>query len=104
MIQAFATMLWKRFETEYIPSLTIRKKRNIPQRNFKIGNLVLVFDKNADRTKRPLARIIEIIKVKNGYERTVKIKTKDGYYTRASQSTRLFIPKVPFCFIDNVPN
>ena len=98
MIQAFAAMLWKRFVTEYIPSLTIRKKWNIPQRNFKIGNLVLVFDKNADRTKRPLARIIEILKGKNGYERTVKIKTKDGYYTRASQSIRLFIPKVPFCF------
>ena len=57
---AFATMFWKRFVTEYIPPLTIYKKWNIPQRNFKIGDLVLVFDKNADQTKWALACIVKI--------------------------------------------
>ena len=51
IVQAFATMFWKPFVTEYIPSLTARKKWNISQRNFKIGDLVLVFDKNVDRMK-----------------------------------------------------
>ena len=49
--------------TEYIPLLTIRKKWNILQRNFKNGDLVLVFDKNADRTKWPVACIVEIMPV-----------------------------------------
>ena len=57
MVQEFATMFWKRFVTEYRSSLTIRKKLNIPQRNFKIRDLVLVFDKNADRKQWLIARI-----------------------------------------------
>ena len=85
MVQAFATVFWNRFVTKYIPSLTIRKKWNITQRNFKIGDLVLVFDKNANRAKWPLARIVEIMPGKDGTVRTVKIKTKDAYHTRASQ-------------------
>ena len=36
MVRAFANMFWKRFVTEYIPSLTIGKKWNMPQRNFKL--------------------------------------------------------------------
>ena len=60
MLQAFATMFWKQFVTEYIPSPTIYKKWNIPQRNFKSEDLVLVFDKNADQTKWELACIVKI--------------------------------------------
>ena len=86
MVQAFATVFWNRFVTKYIPSLTIRKKWNITQRNFKIGDLVLVFDKNANRTKWPLARIVEIMPGKDETVRTVKIKTRCLSYKSFSKT------------------
>ena len=82
MVQAFATKFWNRFVTDYIPSLTIRKKWNIPQRNFKIGNLVLVFE-NADQKN---ASIVEIMPGKDGTVSTVKIKTRRLLYRSFSKT------------------
>ena len=54
-------------------------------KKFQTGDLVLVLDKNADRTEWPLTSTIEIMPGKDGTVTTVKIRTKDSYYTRASQ-------------------
>ena len=59
-----------------------RKKWNIPTRNFVVGYLVLIADKNIPRSNWLLARITEIHRSKDNVIRVVKLKTKFGTYTR----------------------
>ena len=53
-------MFSKRWLKEYLPTLTERKKWQVENRNFKIGELVLISDENMHRSDWPLARIIEV--------------------------------------------
>ena len=59
-----------------------RKKWNIPTRNFVVGYLVLIADKNIPRSNWLLARITEIHRSNDNVIRVVKLKTKFGTYTR----------------------
>ena len=49
-------------------------------RNFKIGDLVLISDKNMHRSDWPLARIIEIRPSRDSAVGVVKVKTTNGEY------------------------
>ena len=59
-VQAATEMFSKRWLKEYLPTLTERKKWQVENRNFKIGELVLISDENMHRSDWPLARIIEV--------------------------------------------
>ena len=50
--------------------------------NYKVGELVLLIDDEQRRGKWPLARITETLPGKDGIVRVVKLRTKNGVYTR----------------------
>ena len=76
-VQAATSMLWKQWVQEYLPLLTQRQKWRKQIRNFERGDLVLISSKDIPRSNWPLARY-------SGHDviRVVKVKTKDGVYTR----------------------
>lgn len=80
--QYLADQFWKRWLREYLPQLQERSKWNRPQRNVAIGDIVLVVKKNVSRGTWPLARVLEVHKAKDGYVRSVKIKTRSSILTR----------------------
>ena len=83
--QYLANLFWPRWLREYLPTLLERKKWCIPRRNLKEGDLVLMADKNYPRGQWPLARVTEAITSKDGYVRTVKVKTSSTVSTRAKR-------------------
>ena len=83
-VQVALESFWQRWIREYLPIITTRKKWNIPTRNFVVGDLVLMADKNIPRSNWLLARIKDIYRSKDNVVRVVKLKTKFGTYTRSA--------------------
>ncbi len=51
---------WSRWKREYLNTLQMRMKWNHPQRNFKVGDIVLVVDERTSRNLWPLGRITHV--------------------------------------------
>ena len=81
-IQEMVSFFWKRWIAEYLPYLTERKKWQTNQRNFEVGDLVVVADKSVKRSHWPLGRIVRVIKGSDDVVRVVEVKTSQGTYTR----------------------
>ena len=81
-VQHLAHQFWLRFLREYVPELNRRDKWTSPERNFKVGELVLVVDKRASRNLWPLGRIVEIHPGRDGKVRSVTLKTKSTVLKR----------------------
>ncbi len=81
-VQVLADLFWKRWRQEYLPSLMLRQKWIDPERNFSIGDLVLLVDENAPRKTWPLGRILQIIPGQDGLVRTVEVKVQHGSLVR----------------------
>ena len=81
VVQVALESFWERWIREYLPIIATRKW-NIPTRNFVVGDLVLIADKNIPRYNWLLARITEIHRSKDNAVRVIKLKTKFGTYTR----------------------
>ena len=79
-------IFWRRLLTEYVPLLTKRKKWNVKNRNFQVGDLVLIVDSGVPHSNWPLARIIEIKTSSDGTVRVVKVKSHHGVYVRPTAS------------------
>ena len=75
-------MFGKRWLKVYLPTLAERKKSQVKNRNFKIGELVLISDKDMHRSEWPLARIIEIRASRDDVVRVFKVKTANGEYVQ----------------------
>ena len=76
--QVLADHLWKRWTSEYLPSLTVRKKWTKSERNLMVNDLVLLVDDNKPRGQWSLARIIEVMPSDDGNVRSLKLKTAQG--------------------------
>ena len=88
-VQAYTSMFWKRWLSEYLPTLSPRKKWTRKHENLAIGDLVIVANKNSPKSHWPLARIVAIYPGKDGIVRTIKIKTPSGEFIRSTQSVFL---------------
>ena len=75
-VQIALMSFWQIWIREYLPIITTHKKWNIPTRNFVIGDLVLIADKNIPRSNWLLARITEMHRSKDNVTRVVKLKNK----------------------------
>ena len=71
LVEIFSTR-WKR---EYLNILQMRKKWNLSQRSFEIGDIVLVVNERTSRNLWPLAHVIDITPDSVGAVRSVKVKT-----------------------------
>ena len=82
-VQYLSNVFWRRWIKEYLPELQQRQKWIKPQRNFAIGDIVLMVDYNSPRSSWPLGRIIEVFpNPKDGYVRKVLLKTKTNSLER----------------------
>ncbi len=57
--QYLAQVFWRRWTSEYLPTLLERQKWNVRRRNIRVGDVVLVADDNYPRGNWPLARVVE---------------------------------------------
>ena len=73
-VQYLANIFWHRWIKEYLPSLQERIKWQKPQRNFSVGDLVLLVDESTHRNAWPLGRVLEVYPGNDGRVRQVKIK------------------------------
>lgn len=90
-IQYLSNVYWKRWLSEYLPTLQERQKWTKPRRNFAPGDLVLVVDEKVHRGQWPLGRIVQVHPGKDGVVRCAKIATR---------STTLTRPITKLCFLE----
>ena len=81
-VQFLADLFWKRWVREYLPTLQRRQKWLHPERNYAVGDIVLIADQHAPRNSWLLGKIISIHEDNQGYVRSAKIKTKTATLTR----------------------
>ena len=73
-VQSYSNELWRRFVKEYITSLNKRTKWFRDQRNFEVGNLVLMHQNNIPQSHWPLGRITKVFPSNNNIVRSVEVK------------------------------
>ncbi|KAJ8928095.1 hypothetical protein NQ314_019375 [Rhamnusium bicolor] len=73
---------WKRWSVEYLNRLQNKPKWLSPSKNLIVNQVVLLKEDNTPPLRWPLARIVEIIPGADGKVRVVKLRTKDGIFTR----------------------
>ena len=90
LVQTALKHIWKRWHREILPTLGPRQKWTQDQRNFAIGDEVLIMDKNLPRFKWIVARITQVYPGRDGVVRIVDTKGEDG--TKLKKSVHQLIP------------
>ena len=80
--QAIVNQFWRRWMTEYVPSLIERRKWLSDRRNLIPDDIVLVVDSNTPRGSWPMGRIVKTLPGDDEIVHIVEVKTKDGHYIR----------------------
>ena len=81
-VHLLANEFWQRWTKEYLPALQERQKWLQRRTNLKVGNLVLVADKNIPRGQWPKALVTEVFPDADGVVRRVSVRKADGNYQR----------------------
>ena len=78
MLQAFVQILdhhfWKEWRNSYLQTLQKRQKWYLRKKSVKIGDIVLLRDKQVKRNKWPLAQVVDVKLSADLNVRSVKIK------------------------------
>lgn len=78
-VQLLAETFWARWRREYLSNLQVRSKWMIDNVDYKIGDLVLLKDKEAIRNEWPVGLVQEPIPSEDGHVRKLRIRVmKDG--------------------------
>jgi hypothetical protein len=94
-VQYLASVFWRRWVKEFLPTLQQRQKWFGPKRNLQDGDLVLVLDDETPRGRWPLGRITEVHYGRDGLVRSVKVFTRGIVLTR---------PINKLCFLEHQSN
>ena len=81
-VQYMADLFWKRWLSEYLPSLQEKQCRTDRKRNMQVGDLVLVIGESVGRQNWPLGLIMQTYPSSDGMVRSVQVKTSKGFYDR----------------------
>jgi hypothetical protein len=81
-IQYLANLFWRRWTKEYLPILQARQKWLQPQRNMKVGDVVMIVDELSPRNNWPMGIVEEVYVGNQGLVRSVKVKTKSSVLVR----------------------
>lgn len=73
---------WERWYHEYLNSLINRSKWTKEQRNFRVGDMVILKEENTPPLKWKLARVEEILPGKDNLVRSVIVRTSSGVFKR----------------------
>jgi hypothetical protein len=91
-VQHLCDVFWDRWRKEFLREMQPRSKWHVPQRNMRVGDIVLLSDANSPRGKWPLARVIEAKVSADGLVRSVILKTKSGELRRPIHKCILILP------------
>ena len=80
---------WKRWTSEYLPTLGQRRRWTVQKKTPKIGDICLIAEDKTARPTWPLGRVTETISGKDGIVRTFRLKTAKGIVTRPIQKLHL---------------
>jgi len=92
-VQYLANQFWVRWKREYLQTMQSRQKWQVPQKNFSIDDVVLVYDEHAPRGKWPLGRVVETYPDKQGHVRQVLVRTSNGNVKRPISKLCLVLRK-----------
>ena len=81
-VQILADSFWERWTTEYLPTLQKTQKWLKKIRNFSVGDLVLMLDKDTQRGQWPKGLVEEVFPDTEGVVRRVAVRTANGVYQR----------------------
>ena len=81
-MEASSNHFWARWVREYLTTLHLRQKWLKPQRDVRVGDLVLVHEKKIPRGLWSIAIVRRVFPGRDNRIRTVEIKTKDTVSTR----------------------
>lgn len=81
-VHLLANEFWQRWTKEYLPTLQERQKWLDKKPNFRVGDLVLMADKNAPRGQWPKAIVEETFPDTDNVVRRVTVRTADAVYQR----------------------
>ena len=82
--QNLKKILTERFRTEYLGQLQLHTNKSKPY-ELNIGEVVLIGGDGMKRLNWPMARIVDLIKGKDGNVRLLRLKTKNGEIIRPVQ-------------------
>ena len=85
-VQAGVNLFWKRWISEYLPTLTKRLKWATDQPNIRVGDLVIVRQNSIPRYHWPLGRVIKCFKGTDSIVRSVQLKLSNSEVTRPVQA------------------
>ena len=72
-IQYVADLFWQRWHSEYLQSLTTRKKWTVPRRSLTVGDIVLIKDQGLKRNYWPMGKVKTVKTSQDGRVRSATI-------------------------------
>ena len=85
-VQYLSQEFWRRWISEYLPTITLRQKELNKQREVKVGDMVLVLGGSLLRNRWPLGRVLKLHDSHDGIVHAVDVKTQTGVYKRPINS------------------
>ena len=82
LIGLLADRFWSRWLKEYLPLLQQRQRWLVESRNFQVGDVVLVIGEKSNRGQWPKGLIEEVHKDKDGFVRSVRLRTSSQSLVR----------------------
>lgn len=80
--ESIANQFWRRWVSEYLPTLTRRTKWFSNVNPVQIDDIVVIVDPNTKRNNWPLGKIVSVYPGRDGNVRSVQVKTATGVYDR----------------------
>ena len=84
-VQYLADRFWRRWRSDFLPSLQERKKWTTELDNIRPDDIVLIVADDSPRCRWPLGRVLQAKPSDDGLVRKATILTKDGTYERPIQ-------------------
>ena len=91
-IQYLTSVFWDRWRKHYLHTLQTRQKWNKDRPNLKVGDTVILKQKNVRRNQWDIARVVSVSPSADGVVRSCTIKTPKGVYRRP---VNLLVPLDP---------
>lgn len=80
--QVIANKFWKRWVSEYLPTIVHRQKWHGETRNVQVGDLVVIVDPDAKRREWTRGKVVQVTCASDGRVRQAEIQTATGILKR----------------------
>ena len=81
-VKKMANLFWELWTKTYLPTLVPRRKWTADERNFQVGDSVLLSENNLPSSQWKTGRVTEAFPGSDGFVRVVKVNTDSGEYLR----------------------